>query len=369
MKWSTHLQMLRGVAASLVFIVHFTLIERKVGGHAGLTGEWGWLGAISVDLFFTISGYIMVAITRGRFGIARETPRFVMERIGRVYPTYWLFSLMLLGVYLVKPGLINSAQGNQVNLIASFLLLPQHLLPLLAVGWTLVHEVYFYAVFACLLAWLPEHRLPRALGVWALVVVLLERLFANQGSAWIDLVSNPLTLEFIAGASVALLAGRLPRRAGPAALGLGAMWFVAALALQPFDLEHLFFHPWTRVFVCAVPCALTVLGAILLDRDGRPSRVKAAVCWLGDRSYSFYLTHVLVLSLLGKVWAMLAPVGLWGNALAFCVGYGLCLLIAATSFRWFELPMTRRIKRAVEERLPRPASQSSLFASDLRKQA
>ncbi len=68
----------------------------------------------------------------------------------------------MLAVYLVRPEFVNSNQGNQVNVIASYLLLPQRLLPLLAVGWSLIHEMYFYLGFAVLTA-RPERLLPTLL--------------------------------------------------------------------------------------------------------------------------------------------------------------------------------------------------------------
>ena len=68
----------------------------------------------------------------------------------------WVYSILVLGVFLIKPSWVNSSQGNQVDILASFLLLPSQTLPLVMVGWTLIHEMYFYLVFSLVLMLVPE---------------------------------------------------------------------------------------------------------------------------------------------------------------------------------------------------------------------
>ena len=192
MKRSDNLQVLRGVAALLVFALHAMLIEQKVGRGLVLIGPAGWIGSVAVDLFFALSGFIMISITTGRFQNRPYAARFWLERFFRVYPTYWAVSLPLLVVYLVKPGIVNASQGGQVNLLASFMLWPQTILPLLSVGWTLVHEMYFYLVFTVAVAVLPERWRAHLLVVWALLVVGLGRGLSPQIQlAWLALVLIP----------------------------------------------------------------------------------------------------------------------------------------------------------------------------------
>jgi exopolysaccharide production protein ExoZ len=56
--------------------------------------------------------------------------------------------------------------------LASILLLPQAGRPLLVVGWTLVHEMYFYLVFSIGML-IPRRGLPWLLSGWVAVTVLL----------------------------------------------------------------------------------------------------------------------------------------------------------------------------------------------------
>lgn len=359
-----NLQALRGIAAALVFVLHAMLIEQKYGQGAVLIGRAGWLGSVAVDLFFAISGFIMVAITRDRFGAPREAGRFLLERAFRIYPAYWCVSAAVLVVYLFKPGMVNASQGGQVDVLASFLLLPQAMLPLLSVGWTLVHELYFYLVFAALIALLPQGAgrrwlLPAALALWAGAVLVAQAGGAAQAPPAWRVAADPLTLNFIAGAAAALLWPHVRPAWGRRLVWGGLLLFALGLALVPASLEQVFFdRPW-RAAVCALPCALVTLGAVAADARGRWPGQRLWVA-LGDVSYSFYLVHLLVLSLAGKLWSALLPPTAASAALLFAASFIVCLLLARLGWRWVERPTQRWGKRLARRVLaPVPAARST----------
>ena len=115
-----------------------------------------------------------------------------------------MYSLLALAVFLVQPSWVNSTQGNQVNLLASFLLLPSDKLPLVQVGWTLIHEMYFYLAYFSIMLLLPERALASALAAWGAGVVLLN-LTVSPGNPALALVSHPLTCDFLGGCLVAVM--------------------------------------------------------------------------------------------------------------------------------------------------------------------
>ena len=133
------IQMARGVAANLVVFSHLFFVESKYTA-AGVLPAFTLYGIAGVDLFFVLSGFIMVAVAGRDIGPIE----FLWRRATRVYPTYWLISLAVLAVAIVAPAIVNSSIQVPISLWRSFLLIPDRTLPLLAVGWTLVHEMYFY---------------------------------------------------------------------------------------------------------------------------------------------------------------------------------------------------------------------------------
>jgi len=127
------IQALRGFGALSVVLFHIMLMEVKWGSGYMLLPRLMDIGASGVDLFFVISGFVMATVTRGVFQKKGSVVTFLYNRISRIYPLYWFYSLILLCVFMVRPGLINPTMGNQVNILESFLLLPQNVFPLLMV--------------------------------------------------------------------------------------------------------------------------------------------------------------------------------------------------------------------------------------------
>jgi len=118
---------------------HLVTIERKYGGSGAILPDLLQFGMFGVDLFFMVSGFVMVTVTKGKFQIPKQAVKFIYHRVARIYPSYWVYSILVLIVFLVKPTWVNNSQGNQVDILSSFLLFPSHTLPLVMVGWTLIH--------------------------------------------------------------------------------------------------------------------------------------------------------------------------------------------------------------------------------------
>ena len=140
MKKLQSIQALRGIALLGVIGFHFLFIEKKYSGGDFLLPDFLHLGQSGVDLFFVISGFIMVTVTKGRFTLNGEVIRFLWGRLTRIYPTYWFYFFLTLAIFLIKPAWVNASQEHQTQLISSFLLLPSDQLPLVMAAWSLSHE-------------------------------------------------------------------------------------------------------------------------------------------------------------------------------------------------------------------------------------
>ncbi|MFC6048351.1 acyltransferase family protein, partial [Methylobacterium hispanicum] len=95
------IQVLRGAAALMVVLHHLRHELAALGLGADALAQLPlWAG---VDVFFAISGFIIVHAT----GPAYEGPggrrRFLAHRVARVVPLYWLVTLAYLAVALVLP--------------------------------------------------------------------------------------------------------------------------------------------------------------------------------------------------------------------------------------------------------------------------
>jgi peptidoglycan/LPS O-acetylase OafA/YrhL len=348
MKKLESIQALRGIAVLAVVAFHAMTVEHRYGGGDQLLPGLLQFGQSGVDLFFVISGFVMVTVTRGRFAGRGETGRFLWGRFSRIYPTYWFYYCLTAAVFLVRPGWVNATQGHQVDLLASFLLFPGIHLPLVMVAWSLIHELWFYLAFAVLLQ-LHERMLPPMLLLWAAIVILANTLqppLRTPGAAYIAL--HPFTLEFISGALAALL---LYRRSAP--LQGWRTVLIPALIILPPGIALV--HHFNIVNSMGLLRAATLgsLYGLLVYTAARLEtftglQPPGVLVFFGNISYTLYLSHILVLSAIGRLWrgASPAPASLVDNAIVLPT-----MLLAVTGCGWLAYRLVERPALAFSHRL------------------
>jgi len=150
------IQALRAVAALLVVLLHAfeTWGERVDPAAPGVSWE---NGAAGVDIFFIISGFVMVISSRRLVDQAGAWLIFLRHRVVRIVPLYWLLTTLKVLAVVALGGVVLRT-GLDFNFVAgSYLFLPvtdsaRHFRPVLPVGLTLTYEFLFYLLFAAALA-------------------------------------------------------------------------------------------------------------------------------------------------------------------------------------------------------------------------
>lgn len=336
------IQSLRGIAVLGVVLFHSFSIEQKYSGGDFLLPNFLRLGQTGVDLFFVISGFVMVTVTKGRFAKGGEMSRFLWGRLTRIYPTYWFYFFLTFGVLLIKPGWVNSSQGNQVHLLSSFLLLPSDQLPLVMVAWSLIYEMWFYFVFSVLLRFHERLLLPSLL-VWGAIVTTVNLVtVVDHLSAGLQIILHPYSLEFITGAVIALFLARqdtalLSKQSAVLVLALVlAAGFPVAYRYNVIELPGL-----TREIIIGLLFGFLVLSCATLEkyRFNPPKFLQ----FIGDISYSVYLSHVLVLSAIGRLWLSVwqTPESLIDNIIACLIMLAAVIAYGWVGYRFIEQPILR----------------------------
>lgn len=288
----------------LVVAFHLLSIESNYGHGYRLMSDYWTIGMSGVDLFFVISGFVMVTITGNQFQHAGCVREFLFHRITRIYPLYWLFTVLALAVLLARPDMLKRSFEAQ-ELLRSVLLLPQDSLPLLMVGWTLIHEMYFYIAFSLLLLF-PERKLPWLLLLWAGITVVWNLFMPTSAGAAVRLFTHPLTLEFIGGCLVGWLIKRGIVRTGLPCLTFGTVSWIVGYAIH----AHFGLVPssWSRVFLFGLPLTLVVYGLVVLETQ-HGKTLQNWMIELGDASYSIYLSHILVMGAIARIGVNFVEVG------------------------------------------------------------
>jgi exopolysaccharide production protein ExoZ len=284
------LQVLRGIAASLVVLHHFAGIYKDgIPGHSWIYASGlGNLGRCGVDIFFVISGFIMV-YTTGRKAGADDALIFIRRRILRIYPLYWIWTSVLLALWL--GGAVEQLRHYSTGyLIRSYLLIPAfngtYFEPLLQPGWTLSFEMLFYVVFSCgVLLKLRSGKILFLAAAFSLMALLARFLAPDSGMRY--LLTNPIIVEFLFGVLIAEMLIRLPAMRGnrfsrflPGALVSGGAFALLCTVKIP-NADSM------RFALYGIPAFFVVLGAAMLG----PAAAPKFLVHLGDASYSIYLAH------------------------------------------------------------------------------
>ncbi|MGZ2412265.1 exopolysaccharide production protein ExoZ [Sphingomonas sp. F9_3S_D5_B_2] len=279
-----NVQLLRFLAASAILFTHTASV---VAPNSAALAHVPWVGG--VDLFFVISGFIMTFMTRGQFGSGAASRRFLVRRLIRIVPPYWFFNLVTVALLVAAGGRIDNTTANPVTVVTSLAFVPWprvdgQLVPIIAQGWTLNYEMFFYLAFAaCILVpW------GRRLLVGAFVALAMVHAIIPEGWFVARFYSDPVILEFVAGIGLGLLylSGKRLGLLG-AAGAIGAAVLVYVLVPLPG-------HGLDRLVHLGIPAALIGAALILGREPARQGPLLSAVKAGGDASYTLYLSHKLV---------------------------------------------------------------------------
>jgi exopolysaccharide production protein ExoZ len=327
------IQYLRGIAAMMV--VWFHSAEQLPAVSVRVPSTFGNSG---VDLFFVISGFIMVVTTSGQ---SISPVEFMRRRVIRVAPLYWILTLAMVVVAAFAPQLFRTLIVTPLTLIESLFFIPHWSLsfpgmawPLLVPGWTLNFEMFFYLLFALAIALPGSWRLPSLAAIF-LLLVLVGRLFGPFSYAAPNVYTGIVMLEFVIGAAIGtwwLRARIVPARA----LSLLAIVLGFALLLARNA-------PPLGTGTQMIGAGLVVFGALHPDFSNLRLPLLRG---LGDCSYSIYLTHLFALGALRTLWAHFirnadgtgVVAGFMLSALIVCAGVGYA------TWRAIEIPLTRRLQ-------------------------
>lgn len=141
------LDSLRGIAAISVVFAHLTL-------SLPLDQNYFRFGVAGVDLFFLISGFVIYM----SFEKINKPNEFIIARIGRLYPAYWVAVVYSFLLFFCWSSLTGMPQTFSLNTLVTNLTMVQHYFnkrDIIAPAWTLLIEMLFY-IFMLLLFMLKQ---------------------------------------------------------------------------------------------------------------------------------------------------------------------------------------------------------------------
>ncbi|EGL3794257.1 acyltransferase [Salmonella enterica] len=357
------LQALRGVAALLVVLFHYRGFLND--GAKESPTIWDKLfspGIIGVDIFFIISGFIMVYTTCHYMREKASLVRFLLNRAIRIIPLYYI---CLVIAFLLEGAMSTFHYPDKVqNMLSAltFTLYKTSTSPLYIdeggtynIRWTLNYEIYFYLVFAlCLLV---KHRV-LALVTWGILVTSIIPVIAGyqpainvQGypfsSPYFGFLTNPLLLEFIIGVIVGWLYIKIKENFTSRKIDL--LSSISAIVILVFIIWGIYtgsVHALDRkssLVLGLLVLSLTLAESVLL------AFIPRFLTYVGNISFSLYLLH----SAVGL--AVVKRVGAVGDSTfkmmpSVLLAVGISILVAHFTHKYIEINLTQKIKNKLKQK-------------------
>jgi exopolysaccharide production protein ExoZ len=367
------IQILRAIAAVSVCIGHAQAFIGIPMEKQGQVFGWSFLlpwGA-GVDLFFVISGFIMVYSSEKLFAAPGGAATFAWRRLSRIVPLYWCATAL----FMAKIAVQHKPLPDSSSIITSLLFVPWDTQgtgvprPVFELGWTLNYEMFFYALFALCIGLRREIAVALVAALLAMAVIL--GLCFHPHNPQLFFWTQPIVLEFVFGMGLALLVRNgftLPASVRYALIALGAAAFFHDF-LNTVSQPRIWLtaNDFLRVAGWGMPAAMLVAGCVLKRREKLSETVFVrGGKLLGDASYALYLCHPIVMSAFAMVWFAAGLHAKFHPYLGVAISVMLAIATAVLVYRWFEFPLTRLLQRrarsSAEKRSPgniKPVSQQA----------
>jgi exopolysaccharide production protein ExoZ len=343
------IQALRGVAVLMVMIFH---LKEMMNPSDPFRKEIDFLfnsGPAGVDLFFIISGFIMVYITRKSSGGLAKSKDFLIKRIVRVWPLYIIATLvytLILYRYTIPSDVIPQVMKSLFFIPLSHTNPPFFGYAFLPVGWSLVYEMYFYVLLAISIA---SGRY-RWLTFTGLIILTLIVIPVTQGILTLDsirtydygfvllnLVTNPIIWDFVYGIIIGLL--YISPRLSPvlhfifskSVVVLGVVILSVWQYLAGFYGGH---GPLNWGFGMSLLCL-----AVIFYTSKNAIQYPRWLLHVGNMSYSIYLWHIPVAGLITYFFKKISMPSFYVGTSAFFLAGTLTLLISHISYKILELKL------------------------------
>lgn len=359
---------LRGIAALAVMLFHLAHLANisVPEPFTFIRSDFGY----GVFLFFVLSAFLLMHSTEHTMHRPTWAVEYFVKRFWRIAPLFYcVMAGMLLWPMIKSSSWVLDLQALLLNLTFSFGLAPWK--EVVKGGWTVGVEMLFYCIFPILLLTVRTHR--------ATLLLLLLSILVSYGLRWVLHTHYEYTVTqygrnwsyFSFGPNlcffaIGIYAYRLTR--DMKADSLVMRWVLPVFALILISLL-MFVRPGKPLLGPGRPDLILwgiAFGALCMWQSIRPSRwcANRIFEYLGERSYSLYLLHPVVITLLKgpiqAVYGMLVPY-LGASSFFVCAALALLPLLALTevTYQLIEVPciaygqrINRRAREGAEQSQP-----------------
>lgn len=346
------IQVLRGLAALFVVAEHIRFLA---------------CGAFGVDIFFCISGFMIMFTTH------KSTAFFFRKRLFRIVPFYWIMTLFTFLLLLLFPSMFASTQASLPALLKSLFFIPFHvgggiLQPILRIGWTINCEMFFYLLF-----WISYHISHKYRGLicssMLLVLTAIGTRISFQMSlsiapSWYDnkilrsifssapfrFFSDTIMLEFALGILCYYIAGYLYNKISSLSSSKAFCAFISTfslilgifiLAVLALSTKNVNILGYRRFFIWGIPSMVILL---CFFTAGLTLHMPRLLTRLGDISFSVYLVHYYPVMFLDRMVFDFSSLRLT-SAVGAVIGFAIALVCGYAAWYLIEHKLTGYLRK------------------------
>lgn len=298
-------------------------------------------GFSGVDFFFILSGFIIFYVHQSDIGKKDKFNIFITKRFIRVYPLHWIATTLMF-ITFVTLGYGEGLVRDSTVILKSFFLIPQTT-PINGVIWTLSHEILFYLLFSTLIVFSKRVSYPLLI-TWFTITLVTYLGVLKVDNFIFNFFFSKYNIEFALGSLTAFIIINYNLKYSKAIMITGILLTVVSWSLFDLQLSSIY-----TIIAYGVPYTLIILGAASIAYQKDVSMPKILTL-LGDASYSIYLTHLLFLNGLIKVFGMLQIPDKVGYSITMNAIVLLTIIMSCVFYLLVEKPMLKGIKFKIKKR-------------------
>ena len=280
------LQIIRALSAILIVGHHVSLYMHDAS--LPILNKIFFNGWVGVDVFLVLSGFILYYTSHKKIGQRDQCKEFIFKRLSRIYPIYWV---ILSTVLIIWPSYFGTRFGIK-DIIKSYLLVPQTILPILGVTWFLSYIVFFYLIFAISIYFDKKISFP-LISVWVIGVLLSSFGVIHNTNFYVNFIFSKHFIEIIAGCLIAIIFIKKPNKKPYFPLLIGFIIFLLTYyqIINGFILRD----STESKLLFSLAVGLIILGCVSYELNHNLYFPKSTIA-IGDASYTIFLTHFNILT-------------------------------------------------------------------------
>lgn len=346
------LQVYRAIAVIMVCFYHVYIISSD-GNYYGYDylAPVAEPGKFGVNLFFTLSGFIIFYAHWNDFGEGKRAIYYLMRRFLRIYPVYWIFLTLYISASYFGLGYPDFS-WEFTNIAISYLLFDfnaEATLPL-KVAWTLCYEILFYLAFVFFIY--SKKAGIAVFSIWGAGIIIANVFHSGEvGYRFLEVWN----LYFFSGGGLYLISRKFEIYNQSIfttflVFVMTISSFVWASVAMDFDSSPISTHNKYITVFLILSCVSTLwLFNVVLSGDfWLESKIYRVLCFIGDSSYSIYLTHSAVMSVL----LLMVNKSLGLSFVPYYIAVLVLLVVPVIGgmvcFKYFESPLLKYSNRVVK---------------------